>query len=102
MRFGKRPALTADQVTELREKREQGVLIRERMADYGLSKATIYRYLARKDAEVNFCNRALARPVPIDWQIHRWGRPLTWKKETLFMPTAIPEAFFNACAKAIL
>ena len=52
--FGKRPALTTDQVTKFREKREQGVLIRELMADYGLSKATIYRYLAHKDAEVNF------------------------------------------------
>lgn len=46
VQFGKRPALTADQIAELREKREQGTLIRDLMAEYSLSKATIYRYLA--------------------------------------------------------
>ena len=50
VRFGKRPVLTAGQVTELREKRKRGVLIRELMAEYGLAKASIYRYLALKDA----------------------------------------------------
>ena len=50
VRFGKRPALTAGQVRELREKRKQGALIRELMADYSLSKASIYRYLALRDA----------------------------------------------------
>ena len=45
VRFGKRPALADDQIAELREKRSQGILIRELMAHYSLSKATIYRYL---------------------------------------------------------
>jgi DeoR/GlpR family transcriptional regulator of sugar metabolism len=44
------PALTNDQISELREKRQQGVLIKDLMAHYGLSKATIYRYLRTKDA----------------------------------------------------
>lgn len=49
VQFGKRPALTADQIEELRKKRQQGVLIKNLMAHYGLSKATIYRYLGTKD-----------------------------------------------------
>lgn len=49
VQFGKRPALTVSQAAELREKRDQGALIRELMASYGLSKATIYRYLAETD-----------------------------------------------------
>lgn len=48
VRFGRRPALTADQVDELRTKRAQGALIRDLMAQYRLSKATIYRYLAQR------------------------------------------------------
>lgn len=39
--FGKRPALTADQVKELREKRQRGVLIPDLMAEHGQAKATI-------------------------------------------------------------
>ncbi|MCI5097097.1 MAG: recombinase family protein, partial [Rhodobacteraceae bacterium] len=50
VQFGKRPALTTDQIAELREKRKQGTLIRELMAEYSLSKATIYRYLAENNA----------------------------------------------------
>ena len=45
VQFGKRPALNRKQIAELREKRAKGTLIRELMASYGLSKATIYRYL---------------------------------------------------------
>lgn len=51
VQFGKRPALSDDQITELCEKRQQGILIRDLMADYGLSKATIYRYLGQAAAE---------------------------------------------------
>ena len=43
--FGKRPALKDDQISELRENRKQGTLIKDLMAEYRLSKATIYRYL---------------------------------------------------------
>ncbi|MFK7848508.1 MAG: recombinase family protein [Rhodothermales bacterium] len=50
VQFGKRPALTRNQVSALREKRKQGTLIKDLMAHYGLSKATIYRYLGTKDA----------------------------------------------------
>lgn len=45
VQFGKRPALTSEQIAELREKREHGTLIKDLMAEYSLSKATIYRYL---------------------------------------------------------
>ena len=46
VQFGKRPALTPEQIAELREKRAAGTLIKDLMANYSLSKATIYRYLA--------------------------------------------------------
>ncbi len=50
VQFGKRPALTDEQILELREKRKQGTLIKDLMAHYSLSKATIYRYLAETEA----------------------------------------------------
>lgn len=46
VQFGKRPALTDDLIMELHEKRKQGILIKSLMAEYRLSKATIYRYLS--------------------------------------------------------
>lgn len=49
VRFGKQPALTHDQILELREKRSQGILIKDLMAHYRLSKATIYRYLETRE-----------------------------------------------------
>ncbi|OED47397.1 resolvase [Rhodobacteraceae bacterium (ex Bugula neritina AB1)] len=49
VQFGKRPALTNDQIAELREKRAAGTLIKELMAQYSLSKATIYRYLGTNE-----------------------------------------------------
>ncbi len=50
VQFGKRPALTNEQIAELREKRAQGKLIKDLMAEYSLSKATIYRYLTENAA----------------------------------------------------
>ena len=50
VQFGKRPALTAEQIAELREKRKAGTLIKDLMAEYSLSKATIYRYLSENEA----------------------------------------------------
>jgi DNA invertase Pin-like site-specific DNA recombinase len=45
VRFGRQKTLTAQQVTELRKKRQQGVLIKALMKDYAVSKASVYRYL---------------------------------------------------------
>ena len=51
VRLGPAHKLSADQVAELRQRREGGALIRTLMQDYGLSKASVYRYLApAKDA----------------------------------------------------
>lgn len=50
VQFGKRPALTDDQIVELRDKRASGTLIKDLMAEYSLSKATIYRYLSENEA----------------------------------------------------
>jgi response regulator of citrate/malate metabolism len=37
--------LTRQQITELRDRRAQGVIIKTLMQDYHLSKASVYRYL---------------------------------------------------------
>ena len=43
--FGRQRKLSPQQITELQEKRKSGVLIKTLMADYRLSKASVYRYL---------------------------------------------------------
>lgn len=43
--FGRTQKLTRQQITELRDRRAQGVLIKTLMQDYHLSKASVYRYL---------------------------------------------------------
>lgn len=45
VRFGARQKLSNEQINELRQKRSDGILIKNLMKDYGLSKASIYRYL---------------------------------------------------------
>jgi DNA invertase Pin-like site-specific DNA recombinase len=45
VRFGRKASLTAEQVTELRQRRAAGVLVPELMRSYGVSKATVYRAL---------------------------------------------------------
>ncbi|PZD70390.1 DNA-invertase hin [Acaryochloris thomasi RCC1774] len=47
--FGRKNKLNQQQCSELRQRREQGELIRVLMKDYGLAKASVYRYL--NDAE---------------------------------------------------
>ena len=44
-RFGRRKSLARQQITELQKRRGQGELIKILMKDYGLSKASVYRYL---------------------------------------------------------
>ncbi len=46
VRFGARQKLTMEQQAELKSQRAAGVLIKELMKAYGLSKASVYRYLA--------------------------------------------------------
>jgi DNA invertase Pin-like site-specific DNA recombinase len=43
--FGRKRKMTKQQIEELRDRRKSGVLIKTLMADYGLSKASVYRYL---------------------------------------------------------
>jgi DNA invertase Pin-like site-specific DNA recombinase len=45
VKLGREKRLTEEQCFELRRRRQQGDLIRTLMADYGLSKASVYRYL---------------------------------------------------------
>ena len=49
VRFGARQKLTVEQQAELKSQRAAGVLIKELMKAYGLSKASVYRYLGRGD-----------------------------------------------------
>lgn len=43
--FGRKKKMTKQQVEELIERRKSGTLIKTLMADYNLSKASVYRYL---------------------------------------------------------
>lgn len=45
VKFGAKPKLSKRQVNELKEKRNNGMLIKKLMTDYSLSKASIYRLL---------------------------------------------------------
>lgn len=45
VRLGREKSLTPQECFELRQKRQQGVLIKTLMKDYKLSKASVYRYL---------------------------------------------------------
>lgn len=45
VKFGAKSKLSPKQLTEMRQKRNDGVLIKTLMADYGLSKASVYRLL---------------------------------------------------------
>ncbi len=44
--FGRKTSLTGQQIAELRDRRGQGALIKTLMKDYGISKASVYRYLS--------------------------------------------------------
>ena len=51
--FGRVKTLTTEQVTELKSKRQSGNLIKELMAEYKLSKKSIYNYLELAKESVN-------------------------------------------------
>jgi DNA invertase Pin-like site-specific DNA recombinase len=46
VKFGKQKKLNHEQVAELQRLRRQGALIKTLMQDYGISKTSVYRYLA--------------------------------------------------------
>ena len=48
VKLGKKKKLTNEQIAELQTKRSEGVLIKNLMEDYNISKASVYRYLAEK------------------------------------------------------
>lgn len=50
VRFGAQRKLSNEQIAELRNKRADGILIKDLMIDYKLSKASVYRYLEAADA----------------------------------------------------
>jgi len=45
VKFGRHKTLTLQQVAELQQRRQQGAQIKTLMADYHLSKSSVYRYL---------------------------------------------------------
>ena len=46
VRFGAKPKLTENQIAEMKQKRSQGVLIKDLMDEYKLSKASVYRLMS--------------------------------------------------------
>lgn len=46
VKFGRKKCLSVEQITELTRRRKQGAFIKVLMRDYGISKATVYRYLS--------------------------------------------------------
>lgn len=46
VKFGAKSKLTPEQLTELKQRRSEGVKVKDLMNDYGLSKASVYRLLA--------------------------------------------------------
>ena len=51
VKFGRQALLTNAQVAEMRLKRESGILIKNLMSEYGLSKASIYRLLNQSNTD---------------------------------------------------
>lgn len=45
VKFGRKAKISSLQIIKLRDKRENGALIKELMLEFGLSKASVYRYL---------------------------------------------------------
>jgi DNA invertase Pin-like site-specific DNA recombinase len=46
VKYGAQKRLNDEQVVEMRKKREDGVMIKDLMKEYGLSKASVYRLMA--------------------------------------------------------
>ena len=46
VKFGAKPKLTENQITEMKQKRSQGVMIKDLMNEYKLSKASVYRLMS--------------------------------------------------------
>ena len=51
VKFGRQSVLTDAQVAEMRLKRESGILIKNLMSEYGLSKSSVYRLLESGSAK---------------------------------------------------
>ena len=49
VKFGRKKSLTDEQVLEMRQKRSEGLKIKELMSRYALSKASVYRALGDSD-----------------------------------------------------
>lgn len=47
VKFGRKLKLTEEEVIALNQRRGEGTLIRDLMEDYGISKASVYRYLEK-------------------------------------------------------
>jgi DNA invertase Pin-like site-specific DNA recombinase len=51
VKFGRQAALTPTQLGHMRAKRESGVLIKDLMAEFSLSKASVYRLLQSEKSQ---------------------------------------------------
>ena len=46
VKFGAKPKFTENQIVEMKQKRSQGVLIKDLMSEYKLSKALVYSLMS--------------------------------------------------------
>ena len=51
VKFGTKPKLTEDQIVEMKQKRSQGVLIKDLMTGYKLSKASVYSLMSDVESQ---------------------------------------------------
>lgn len=65
VKFGRKALLSDEQAAELRKRRAEGVLIKTLMAEYGLSKASVYRYLALKERGISHARRLKLTPSQV-------------------------------------
>jgi DNA invertase Pin-like site-specific DNA recombinase len=49
VKFGRKNALSGEQVQEMRQKRSEGLKIKDLMSHHSLSKATVYRALSSRE-----------------------------------------------------
>ena len=57
VQFGRQKRLTKAQIAQLQHKRKQGTLIKTLMKEYGLSRASAYRYLNETDPSLSEMDR---------------------------------------------
>ena len=59
VKFGRKKSLTSEEIENLKEKRSQGKKIKQLMAEYNISKASVYRYLSPEGQYRDYAQKLL-------------------------------------------